>query len=375
MGLRRGGWGGATGMVPGSLAGLAVGFETWEVFEAWVVVFMFALLVGVNFIEHFHRGFKRIGRGETCLCELFVQLLRGEMGEFGEGLAFKMGRVFAGFHFREDGRAENGGWAAAETGGEFGVFDAHQDGGGQFVALTLFEGLGAVVVHLLAQPVPALIFDFEVSLVLLAAAEIDDGLTVETQGAELVQGGFVQLGTLGGEDGGHAKADGVGEMVGHGRGLGDGLEVVPAGGEVVGVVPDFFVDEPVLVTALTPVGEVLFGDGAVVEELGEGFLDLRQGVEPLDEDFAFGAILQAGVELSANIPGEPGDFTDTGHSNSHFLFHDWFVGESAWNSLSSEDYCMGAGKTPSHGGNDFAVFAGKAAHGGNDFWERLKDKG
>jgi hypothetical protein len=33
----------------------------------------------------------------------------------------------------------------------------------------------------------------------------------------------------------------------------------------------------------------------------------------LDDLFAFGAVLKAGVELSANRPGEAGNFSDASH--------------------------------------------------------------
>jgi len=66
------------------------------------------------------------------------------------------------------------------------------------------------------------------------------------------------------------------------------------------------------------VEEVLFRDGAVVEGLAEDFLDPGKPVEPNEDGFAFQAVVEAGVELGADVPGEPGDFSDAGHSDVSF---------------------------------------------------------
>ena len=66
------------------------------------------------------------------------------------------------------------------------------------------------------------------------------------------------------------------------------------------------------------------GLGAVIIPLfpvllpAPGF-DWMAGDVPCEDGFAFSAILGAGVALRASVPGEPGDFTDTRHSDLPFV--------------------------------------------------------
>jgi len=65
----------------------------------------------------------------------------------------------------------------------------------------------------------------------------------------------------------------------------------------------------------------LLGDGAGAEAAGESFPDRRQGVQPWQDLIAVSTVGEAGVELSANIRVQPGDFTDARHNEVAFLFH------------------------------------------------------
>ena len=70
----------------------------------------------------------------------------------------------------------------------------------------------------------------------------------------------------------------------------------------------FLAPEPILVAGLFPVGKVLFGDRAVVELVGEDFLDVGLVVEPLDDFDAGLVVFDAETELVANGFGEAGYF-------------------------------------------------------------------
>jgi hypothetical protein len=287
--------------------------------EDWVFACgFFAIEVVVHSIESVHGVLHGVG------------LLRGGFGQFfhiatelrgrghGQGLGLEMGRVVAGFDFAEvlDGKLD--GFAAAELFGAFPRFQGGPNGGGELVAQLVVEGFGAVGLDFFTGELPAFGFDFEAGGDLIAAGEFDDGLAGAAQGAELAEGGFVELRALGGENGGVTVADGGGEMVGEGLALRDGLEIVPGGSQFAGMGEDVLAEEPFFEAALTPVGEVLLVDGLSVEALEDGF-DLGQGVEPEDDLFAFVAVLEADVELGANIPREAGNFTDACHIEFSFF--------------------------------------------------------
>jgi len=97
---------------------------------------------------------------------------------------------------------------------------------------------------------------------------------------------------------------------------GGGCQSVAVAGQLGGQGEDVLADEPFLVAALTPVGEVLLGDGEGVEVLGEEGLDLGEGIEPREDLRAELAILEAGVELGAKVVGQSGDFSGAGHKNN-----------------------------------------------------------
>jgi hypothetical protein len=60
---------------------------------------------------------------------------------------------------------------------------------------------------------------------------------------------------------------------------------------------------------------------ARAEEPGEGFADGRQGVQPVENRPAVGTVGETGVEQSANLRVQPGDFTDARHNEVAFPFH------------------------------------------------------
>jgi hypothetical protein len=82
-------------------------------------------------------------------------------------------------------------------------------------------------------------------------------------------------------------------------------------------------EEPVAEAALFPYGEVLFGDGAVVEVGGEDGFDFWQRVEPGENGFVRLVIVETEVELFAEIVRETSDFADTScsvHMSYNFSF-------------------------------------------------------
>ena len=68
---------------------------------------------------------------------------------------------------------------------------------------------------------------------------------------------------------------------------------------------------PFAESALTPFREVLFGDGAAVEVVFEGSLDLRQSIEPEEDGVGGLMIAKAAVELLADRVWEESDFSVT----------------------------------------------------------------
>ena len=80
---------------------------------------------------------------------------------------------------------------------------------------------------------------------------------------------------------------------------------------------------PIGVAAETPIGEVVFGEGASAEFFGEDALDFGQGVEPGEEFGAVGAVFEAMVEFIADGFGEAGDFSGAGFHGGEFLTADY----------------------------------------------------
>jgi hypothetical protein len=57
----------------------------------------------------------------------------------------------------------------------------------------------------------------------------------------------------------------------------------------------------------------VFGDGFGVEESGEDFLDFGEAVEPAGELASGMVVIKAAVEFVADVTGEAGDFSCSGH--------------------------------------------------------------
>jgi hypothetical protein len=130
--------------------------------------------VGVDLFEIVEDGLERGDRFGGLGGELLAPV--GLLAEPGYHLAFKMGRVLAGLDFFKEIQPDFDGFTGAELGGALAFSHGRPEGGGQSVALALLQGLGAVVVALFAVALPALGFDLKAGGVLLAAAELGDGL-------------------------------------------------------------------------------------------------------------------------------------------------------------------------------------------------------
>ena len=72
---------------------------------------------------------------------------------------------------------------------------------------------------------------------------------------------------------------------------------------------------PLAVAAIFPLGEVARGDGATVKLGLENGLYFREGVEPGEDRFGFVAIVQAGIELFADLVRETSNFSGASHGN------------------------------------------------------------
>jgi hypothetical protein len=69
-------------------------------------------------------------------------------------------------------------------------------------------------------------------------------------------------------------------------------------------------EEPIAEAALFPFGEVLFGDGAVVEVGGEDGFDFGDGIEPGKDGFVGLMVVETEVDFVAEVVGETSDFAD-----------------------------------------------------------------
>jgi len=140
--------------------------------------------------------------------------------------------------------------------------------------------------------------------------EVEAGEEVGVEGA--FEGHFAQ------EDG-VAGGDGVGEAVGE-MAVGEAGEFGGVGGKFAGVFEEFLGGEPVEETAVVPFGEVLRADGDAGEMFGEDGLDFGEAVQPLDEVHAGFAVVEALIELVAELVREAGDFAGAFHVNNGLRF-------------------------------------------------------
>ena len=85
-------------------------------------------------------------------------------------------------------------------------------------------------------------------------------------------------------------------------------------GKFTETVASFFLQQPFLKSAVTPGGEVVFGDGATAEAVEEDGLDFGQRVEPRDKFPTKRAVVEATIKFVADGGGQAGDFSG---SDSH----------------------------------------------------------
>jgi hypothetical protein len=69
-------------------------------------------------------------------------------------------------------------------------------------------------------------------------------------------------------------------------------------------------EEPVAEAAAFPVGEVLFGDGTIVEVGGEDGFGLREPVEPGEDEFGGDIVVELEVKFFADGVGKASDFAE-----------------------------------------------------------------
>src|SRR4051812_461132 len=74
--------------------------------------------------------------------------------------------------------------------------------------------------------------------------------------------------------------------------------------------------QPIRIAAITPLGQVLLADGVPVKFFPQDFLYFGQGIQPVDELLASPAVVQAVIELFANVFWQAGDFSVTSFHKS-----------------------------------------------------------
>jgi len=121
-------------------------------------------------------------------------------------------------------------------------------------------------------------------------------------------------------DAGDLLGDQEGEAVAQMVFLGGFDYIIGAFDQAEGGFAGFLAAEPFKVAGVFPVGEVLFGDGAAGELVVEDFLDVRLGVEPLDDVGAGMAVFDAEGQLVAAVFGEAADFSGVGGGGCTHIF-------------------------------------------------------
>jgi hypothetical protein len=104
------------------------------------------------------------------------------------------------------------------------------------------------------------------------------------------------------------------------RGRGGGRERI--GRNELEEVSGLVLEEPIAVATLFPIGEVLFGNGAVVELGGEDDFDVEEPVEPGEDGFGGNVVEEFEVKLFADGVREARDFAEARGSvhNVYFSF-------------------------------------------------------
>ncbi len=288
--------------------------------------------IGIILRVGFSSGFGFLGFAH--FKELFGDAHFGhELGGFGAGTVPH--ETEFGFHFVKGFGREAGAFIGEELFVDVGPFGPFPEffffliggvglGEGEPVALDLevIVGEGGVaeagdVVGELVESVP---FEFGIGFGIDVASH-GDVLELGPEEEFVGEGGGGEGGRLGG--GCWMLDTGFGNGCrGGDRGRGGGRER----GRIQQEVGCVILEEPVAVAALFPFGEVLFGDGVVVEMLRRNGFGFEEGVEPGEDLFGGEAVEEFEVELFADGVREATDFADA-RSSVHMI-HDLVLGRS-----------------------------------------------
>lgn len=121
----------------------------------------------------------------------------------------------------------------------------------------------------------------------------------------------------------------VREVLGLFGGGGVRLVTSAATGDELEELGGLVLEEPIAEAALFPFGEVLFGDGAVVEIDSEDGFDFGERVEPGEDRFGGEVVVEFEVELFADGVREASDFADAGQCDARCVTRE-FVREVLW---------------------------------------------
>jgi len=112
--------------------------------------------------------------------------------------------------------------------------------------------------------------------------------------------GFGGGGVMEGDPMSELGADGIAQGL-----VAEGVLVI----ELLNEIESVLADEPVVVTAVAPVGQIDLVERAPVEVGGEDGLDFRDGVEPIEDGVGLFAVAEAAIELLTDVVREAGDFS------------------------------------------------------------------
>jgi hypothetical protein len=161
--------------------------------------------------------------------------------------------------------------------------------------------------------VEALTIEAEALGSVVTATELD-GVGTEFAQAPPLLGAVLCGERAGGES--VTGGDAVGEEVSNRE---VGVEVSGVLGKLAGERQGFLLEKPISVAALLPFGEVLGADVFASENGGHDGLNLGKGVEPGGEAFGLLAVVEAAVQLVADVAGEAGDFAGAGGVHTGLL--------------------------------------------------------
>ena len=114
------------------------------------------------------------------------------------------------------------------------------------------------------------------------------------------------------------------DLVGANAGVAEHLAGFP---ESVGIQAAFVVDEPFLIAALPPLGEVLRRDGASAEERVEDFDGVGLDIDPVKDEGGGFAVQEEEVQ---SVPQSEGEACDFSGASRHFLNSCWFLVLGSW---------------------------------------------